>query len=95
MTYYPRPRRLGGSVLLPQQAIHQNWLKREKKVSKFCNPPKNQFFRLMNSQFDLNDVMTDADDVNDVMTDSDDVNDVMADSDVMKITMKKIGGKLN
>ena len=72
-------------MLLPQQAIHQNWLKREKKVSKFCNPPKNQFFRLMNSQFDLNDVMTDADDVNDVMTDS----------DVMKITMKKIGGKLN
>ena len=95
MTYNPRPRRLGGSVLLPQQAIHQNWLKREKKVSKFCNPPKNQFFRLMNSQFDLNDVMTDADDVNDVMTDADDVNDVMADSDVMKITMKKIGGKLN
>ena len=95
MTYYPRPRRLGGSVLLPQQAIHQNWLKREKKVSKFCNPPKNQFFRLMNSQFDLNDVMTDAndvmtdaDDVNDVMTDSDDVNDVMTDSDVVKITMK-------
>ena len=39
----------------------------------------------MNSQFDLNDVMTDADDVN----------DVMADSDVMKITMKKIGEKLN
>ena len=39
----------------------------------------------MNSQFDLNDVMTDADDVNDVMTDS----------NVMKITMKKIGGKLN
>ena len=45
----------------------------------------------MNSQFDLNDVMTDDDD--DGMTDNDD--DGMTDANVMKITKKKIGEKLN